>query len=238
MIRKIEVGSVFGIAQRTSYEYMKLLNKNFNEGFKTLVVDDKDGLHSLPFANHGSKVVMYEPNKVYIDGGVIDDINITPITNRKYYKNYSKNIEIRNENFYESKVEEKYEFVYCYRSLHEKHNKKIPMKRKIRKLLSSVKDGGYIYIFYHIAKNENDISNFPKNQYLRNEEMRCYFNPKIWEVITLIEHTQPTTHKGHPNHKKDHTHIVGHVFARKKNNRLVHKSYYEIIGLCNRNIYQ
>ena len=87
MIRKIEVGSVFGIAQRTSYEYMKLLNKNFNEGFKTLVVDDKDGLHSLPFANHGSKVVMYEPNKVYIDGGVIDDINITPITNRKYYKN-------------------------------------------------------------------------------------------------------------------------------------------------------
>ena len=85
IIRKVDVGSVFGIAQRTSYEYMKLLNEKTNGNFKTLVVDDKDGLHSLPFANHGSKVVMYEPNEVYINGGIIDDINITPITNRKYF---------------------------------------------------------------------------------------------------------------------------------------------------------
>lgn len=52
MIRKIDVGSVFGNAQRTSYEYMKLLNEKHNGNFKTLVIDDKDGLHSLPFANH------------------------------------------------------------------------------------------------------------------------------------------------------------------------------------------
>ena len=156
MIRKVDVGSVFGTAQRTSYEYMKLLNKKTNGNFKTLVVDDKDGLHSLPFANHGSKVVMYEPNEVYIKGGIIDDINITPITNRKYFKENESKIEIRNTNFYESKVEDKYDFVYCYRSLQENHNKKIPMKRKIRKLLSSVKDDGYIYIFYHMAKSEKD----------------------------------------------------------------------------------
>ena len=74
MIRRIDVGSVFGIAQRISYEYIKLLNGKTDGNFKTLVVDDKDGLHSLPFANHGSKVVMYEPNKVYIDGGTIDGI--------------------------------------------------------------------------------------------------------------------------------------------------------------------
>ncbi len=42
MIRKVEVGSVFGTAQRTSYKYMKL-NKKTNGNFKTLVVDDKDG---------------------------------------------------------------------------------------------------------------------------------------------------------------------------------------------------
>ena len=91
MIRKVDVRSVFGTAQRTSYEYMKLLNEKTNGNFKTLVVDDKDGLHSLPFANHGSKVVMYEPNEVYINGGIIDDINITPINNRKYYKeNHNK----------------------------------------------------------------------------------------------------------------------------------------------------
>lgn len=43
MIRKVEVGSVFGTAQRTSYKYMKFLNKKTNGNFKTLVVDDKDG---------------------------------------------------------------------------------------------------------------------------------------------------------------------------------------------------
>ena len=90
MIRKVDVGSVFGTAQRTSYEYMKLLNEKTNGNFRTLVVDDKDGLHSIPFATHGSKVVMYEPNEVYIKGGVIDDITITPITNRKYFKENEK----------------------------------------------------------------------------------------------------------------------------------------------------
>ena len=153
MIRKVDVGSVFGTAQRTNYEYMKLLNKKTNGNFKTLVVDDKDGLHLLPFANHGSKVVIYEPNEIYINGGIIENITITPITNRKYFK----------EN--ESKIEDKYDFVYCYRSLHENHNKKIPMKRKIRKLLSSVKDNGYIYIFYHMAKNEKDIKEKYTNIY-------------------------------------------------------------------------
>ncbi len=149
MIRKIDVGSVFGNAQRTSYEYMKLLNNKKNGDFKTLVIDDKDGLHTLPFANHGSKVVMYEPNGVYINGGIVDNINITPITNRKDYNKVKDKIEIRIKNFYETRVSEKYDFVYCYRSLHEKHNKKIPMKRKIRKLLSSVKDDGYISLLCH-----------------------------------------------------------------------------------------
>ena len=231
MLRKIDVGSVFGNAQRTSYEYMKLLDKKTNGDFKTLVVDDKDGLHSIPFANHGSNVVMYEPNEIYIKGGTIDDFEITPITNRKNYKKIKSKIEIRNSNFYESKIEEKYDLVYCYRSLHENHNKKIPMKRKIRKLLSSVKDDGYIYIFYHMAKNENDISNFSKNQYFRKGEMKSYFDPRIWDVITIIEDEKFTNHNGHPYHKKNHEHKVGHVFARKKNTRLVHKYYYEIIGI-------
>ncbi len=231
MLRKNNVGSVFGIAQRTSYEYMKLLNQKTNGNFKTLVIDDKDGLHSIPFANYGSKVVMYEPNEIYINGGIIDDTKITPITNRKYYKDYISKIEIRNQNFYESKVEEKYDFVYCYRSLHESHNKKIPMKRKIRKLLSSVKDNGYIYIFYHLAKNENDISNFPRNQYLRKGEMVNYFDSRLWDIITIIENDHCTNHKGHIFHKKNHKHRVGHIFAKKKNNRLVHKYYYEILNI-------
>ena len=93
------------------------------------------------------------------------------------------------------------------------------------------KDDGYIYIFYHMAKNENDISNFSKNQYFRKGEMKSYFDPRIWDIITIIEDEKFTNHNGHPYHKKNHEHKVGHVFARKKNTRLVHKYYYEIVGI-------
>lgn len=229
MKRKIEVGSVFGRPQRTSYEYMKKLKKINKQNI--LIVDDKDGLHSIPFANYGFDVVMYEPNNVYLRGGIIDNYVLLPITNRKHYSNIKGNILIKNNNFYELRVEDRYDFVFCYRSLHERHNKSIPMRRKIRKLQSSVKEGGYIYIFYHMAKNEKDISNYPMNQYLRRDEMRTYFDSKNWNIISLIENSYATEHLGHPFNKRNHGHIVGHIFAQKKNNRLVHKTYYDIIGL-------
>ena len=46
MNRTKEVRSVFGNAQRTSYEYIKFLKEKYNTNFRILVVDDKDGLHS------------------------------------------------------------------------------------------------------------------------------------------------------------------------------------------------
>ncbi|HPE14788.1 MAG TPA: hypothetical protein PLT65_03000 [Bacilli bacterium] len=85
MNKKIDKRSVFGNVQRTSYEYMKLLDKKCDSNYKVLIVDDKDGLNSIPFANHGANVTMYEPNNVYIKGGIIDGISITPISNRKYW---------------------------------------------------------------------------------------------------------------------------------------------------------
>lgn len=56
MIRKIDVESVFGNVQRTSYEYMNLLSKTKKDNFKTLVIDDKDGLHFIPFAANPSSI--------------------------------------------------------------------------------------------------------------------------------------------------------------------------------------
>ena len=32
---------------------------------------------------------------------------------------------------------------------------------------------------------EKDISNFPRNQYLRKNEIIIYFDPRIWKIITL-----------------------------------------------------
>ena len=231
MNRSKEVGSLYGLPQRISYEYMKLMKNKFGEGYEVLVIDDTDGLHSLSFANHNAKVTMYEPNKVFINGGNLDSYVLSPLSNRKYWNKHKNNIKINNKNFYEERIEKKYDFVFCYRSLHEKNNKHIPMNRKMRKLLSSVKENGYIYIFYHMAKNENDVSNFPNSQYLRSSEMKKYFDDKVWNIITLIENERLTWHNGHPFHQKNHKHRVGHIFAQKKNNRLVHKYTYKILSV-------
>lgn len=67
--------------------------------------------------------------------------------------------------------------------LNEKHNKEIPMKRKVRKLLCSTKDNGYIYTFYNMIKTENDISNFSRNQYLKKLKMQSYFESRTWKIL-------------------------------------------------------
>ena len=97
----------------------------------------------------------------------------------------------------------------------------------MRKLLSSVKENGLIYIYYHIADNEHDYINYPKEQYFRKLEMRNYFDDS-WEIIDIIENDIPSFDVGHPFNSNDHTHLVGHVFAIKKYKRRKYKYTYKI----------
>jgi len=231
MERFKNTGSIFGNAQRTSFEYMKMLKNQYSKNCKVLVVDDVDGLHSIGFARKGNLVSYYESKKIYFNGGKIDDFNIIGIKKRLEYEKSFLDIKLNNCNFYEQRITEKYDFVYCFRSLQRESNKHISMKQKIKKLQSSVKKGGYLYIFYHLAKKETDYSNYYKNQYLRTGEMKEYFNKYDWEIISLIEHNKHTSHKKHPNHNRDHFHRVGHIFLKKKKVKTKNSFNYEIVTL-------
>lgn len=222
-------GSVFGVPQRTIYGYIKFLKNKMKNNTNILIIDDKDGLHSLPFLRQDFKVTMYETENIYIDGGNIDEFNIMGLKKRLLLENKENEIKVMKKNFYETKIEEKYDFVYVYRSLHDKCNKHISMNQKMKKILSSVKENGYVYIFYYIAKNEKDYSNFPKNQYFRKNEIKDYFKKQNWDIISLIENNSDTIHIKHPNHNKIHYHRVGYIFAKKINNRLVYQYKYNII---------
>ena len=39
------------------------------------------------------------------------------------------------------------------------------MKSKIRKLMSNVREGGYLYIYYDLALDEKDYNKYPSNLY-------------------------------------------------------------------------
>lgn len=225
MNRNKDISSVFGDTQRTSLEYAKLLAKEF-KNYSVLVVDDKDCHHSIMFAKKGANnVTVYESDKRYIEDGTIGSYTLTRVENRKNYNIYKNKINIIIDNFYTSKFDYTYEFTYCFRSLH--LNSSIPMEKKMKKLMSSVKPGGYLY--YYKAINDKDYINYPKNKYIRNGEMLKYFNKDNWDILNIKEDDRFTEHLPHTGNEEKHYHKIGRVFAKKKNNRLTHKYHYNIL---------
>ena len=80
-----------------------------------------------------------------------------------------------------------------------------------------------------LAKNEKDYIHYPKDQYFRKFEMSKYFDDS-WEIIISKESNLKTLDTPHPFNNKKHTHLVGHIFARKKYTRRKHKYHYKIIA--------
>ncbi len=97
----------------------------------------------------------------------------------------------------------------------------------MRKLLSSIKENGFIYLFYHIAENEKDYINYPKEQYFRRDEMIKYFDAS-WEIISIRENYKTSHDNGHPNNEINHQHLVGHIFAKKKYKKRKYNYHYKI----------
>lgn len=91
------------------------------------------------------------------------------------------------------------------------------MDRKIRKLLASVKENGYIYILYHLPDKDWDYSNFGKEQYLRTGQLPPYLYD--FEIISFKERPNKIIHKAHPYNNQDHKHRVGYICARKINKK-------------------
>ena len=223
-------GSCFGEDyQQYTKHIIRYVDNHFNndKNIKILIPNAFDGLHILCTARRGFKLDCYETQDEFINGGTIDNFNIIGLKEKLKYFNYADKVTLYEKNFFEQKVAKEYDFLFCYKSLHLNCNKHIPKERKMRKLLSSVKENGLIYIFYHLAENEHDYINYPKEQYFRRLEMREYFDDS-WEVIDIIENVIPSFYAGHPFNKEDHKHLVGHVFARKKYKRRKYKFTYDI----------
>lgn len=218
---------LYGNCPKTCYEYITRIENKLERKITVLIPDSLDGYTTMPFLKAGQDVTCYETNKVLLSGGIIDDFLTTGFSYKLSTLIYNGNLKIQKENFYEQPVIEKYDFVYSYRSLHMERNSHTPLKRKVQKLLTSVKIGGYVYIFYYLndSKNLNISSNTHFNPY----EMKSYFDLNNWEILYSIEgHTRG--HKSHPFNNKNHNHKTGSIFARKKNHRkkIIYRYVYSI----------
>ena len=95
-------------------------------------------------------------------------------------------------------------------------NKHISIKDKVRKLKSSVKVDGYLYIYYELMIDNKEKS----NSYLKFNEMRTYFDLEDWQLLYICERQKKSSNIN--------TITNSYIFARKKNNRKKYKYNFEI----------
>ena len=173
---KKNYGSCYGAPYQRYRYLLKYMEDYYGRKIKILIPNALDGQHVLPSIRKGYLVDCYESKKEFISGGIIGSYNIIGLEEKISYFEMNDSVSLFKNNFYEQRIEREYEFVYCYKSLHLQENKNIPKDTKMRKLLSSVKENGFIYLYYHLALNENDYINYPKEQYFRRDEMKKYFD--------------------------------------------------------------
>ena len=218
-MKKRRMASIFKEPSKVSYE----LGKSLKKGSKVLIVDGFDGWHVFPFVRADHTVETYEPQSIFIDGGEIIEGNksiiIHGLKKRINAYNVKKKVKYFNKNFYKQNDVNTYDFVHVYKSLHRKCHADMTVQYKIKKLQESVSDDGEIYIYYHLAVNDEDEYTYPKNQYLRTNEMISYFNLDEWDIIYYKERNKLRIDYGHVGHTNPHLHRIGYIHAKRKKHR-------------------
>ena len=212
------------------------LANNLKKQSSILVPDGLDGWNALPFAFKGHRVTIFELEDVFVHGGVVisNDIKYHIHGLNKRIEGYGlKNlVDCFQLNFYENLPRKTFDLVYANRTLHRECNSHLTIKEKIDVLKSVVSVGGEIYLQYYLATYDNDIINFPINQYPRTGEVIKYFDNEQWEILLIKERNKLNTEKPHFGNPFVHYHKVGYIHARKKNIYEKSKYYKMNYNIC------
>ena len=181
--RTYKTKSIFGDSEKNINNFINLIKSQYNRKIDVLITDCKDGKNVIPFVKNNFNVTCYETNKVLLNGGIYMNKKVSGLKQRlKDYDMLDKVI-IKEKNFYELDTLDKQDFIFASDSLDLKRNKHISKKRKVRKLMANVREGGYLYIRYYI-----DVNNKSKNNMFFNlGEMKSYLDLENWRIIFICE---------------------------------------------------
>ena len=220
MNRTYKKVSVFGNVKKRVYYYIDFLKNNYQKIPDVLIVDANDGINVIPFAKNNCNVTCYEDNNILLNGGIFEGKKTNGLIKRLKDQNVFDKVEIKKSNYYKFKDIKKYDFIYIDDSLQYKKYEDISMKKKIRKLMSNVREGGYLYIHYVLKKNKNDN----ENSYLELNEILNYFDLKDWRIVYIFECTKKSIY----SYDRDNSYNTGYILANKIRNRRVYVNHYEI----------
>ena len=175
--------SSFGRVNTTFYSLLKFLNEKDGENLEVCDFGCLDGLHTIPFLKKGYLVDAFDMNEIYLYGGhiqmpiIYEDGQVVLQRRTMYGAEDRINIEglhdrvrLYNKSIFEC-CNRQYDVVYSKRGLSRKEYSHIPIKRKIEKLKSLVKDDGIMYLEYLMWLDDKNTDNLNPNQYLKQCEM-------------------------------------------------------------------
>ena len=221
--------SSFGRVNTTFYSLLKFLNEKDGENLEVCDFGCLDGLHTLPFLKKGYLVDAFDMNEIYLYGGhiqmpIINEDGQVVLQRRTMYgaedriniEGLHDGVRLYNKSIFEC-CNRQYDVVYSKRGLSRKEYSHIPMKRKIEKLKSLVKDDGIMYLEYLMWLDDKNTDNLNPNQYLKQCEMEPYFR-EGWEILSLVEDRNCIVEDPHIGNPTFHKHRVGMIKVRKEKN--------------------
>lgn len=225
----INTKSLFGnVPDIFSRKVRKWQCKRDRENIKFLIIDDKDGHLALCPLCYNFNVLVYEPNDLFISGGKIEIPVFIPNSEKFVYIkqnslglldrariNFKEDyLKVINRNFYEFDNVDKFDYVCACRSLNREENSHIDMNSKINKLKNAVCDGGNLYLEYYVAIDEEDYEKYPKNIYLRRNEILDYFDTNEWTINSNELKVQKDLLT--PLNREQRDVIIGYLDVRRK----------------------
>ena len=201
--------------------------RNNGEKSKFLIIDDKDGQLGMCPLRRNIPIVVYEPEKVFLEGGKIEvPLNIPNTTDFIFAKRnilgfkdrittelLTTNCNIVNKNYYKFTDENKYEYVAACHSIDRDSNIEFTMDYKINKLKNNVARDGYLYLEYEVALKDDDYETYPANKYLRNNEILKYFDTDEWTILVNDVEIKQSDYT--PLNKERKNVVVGYLDVKK-----------------------
>ena len=231
--------SIWGNPPKRLYNLINISKKEFKNNVNACIVGCSDGKFLLPFARMGIKVTGYDIDDIALYGGVkafpivkekvkykytpnfkskeyiTEEKQVLGIINRLKQENVLKYATIEKRDFYKNLPKEKYNLVFTSCSLHYSANKDFSLENKTKKLQNIVSDGGFLYIDYMMAIEEDDYVTYPSSKFYRKNEILKYFDNN-WEIISFRENHNPTFEGAHVDCIKDHFHRFGYILAKRR----------------------
>lgn len=229
--------SIWGNPPTRIYKIQNLL-KNEKGDFTTCIVGCSDGKFLMPFARNKNFVTGYDIDKIALYGGKklfpikkdnkkfkyskdfvskefeLEETPVMGLVERLDIENCKDYAHIELRDFYKNVPDKQFDLVFTSCSLHYSKNKEFTLQDKVNKLKQITKVGGYLYMDYMMAIEEDDYETYSDMKFFRKGKIKKYFDDN-WEILKLTENNSPTFEGAHVDCVKDHFHRFGYLLARR-----------------------